>query len=120
MILGQRAVTRIRYAAPTVGTDGRASAGAATSSTVYASVQPASGRQLEKLPEGLRQTVEMIAYTETPELRTADQVAGVPADRVVCAGETYQVEHVALWDSYSPIPHYEAALSRVAESGGAP
>jgi hypothetical protein len=111
------AVTRRRYAAATAGTDGRPVTGSPTTSTIYASVQPAPGRQLEHLPEGLRSRVVMIAYTDT-ELRTADQATGLPADELVYQGATYLVERVARWTEL--IPHYEAQLSLVPESGGAP
>lgn len=118
-ILGEQSVTRLRYVAGTVGADGRLVAGASTSSTVLASVQPVTGRQRQLLPEGLRQRVELIAYCTT-ELRTVDQVAGVPADRLVVAGETLEVVQVKQWPAAGPLPHYEAALVRLAESGGAP
>ena len=110
-------VLRRRYPAATAGTDGRPVLGTPTVETIYASVQPAPGRQLEHLPEGLRSRVVMVAFTDA-ELRTADQATGLPADELVYQGVVYLVERVARWTEV--IPHYEAHLSLRAESGGTP
>lgn len=117
MILGSQPVTRQRFAAGAVSAAGRWTEGATTSTTILASVQPATGRQLQRLPEGLRERVELMAFTET-ELRTADQATGLSADRIVVDGETYQVAHVRHWPTFGPLPHYEAALERFDETGG--
>jgi len=111
--------TRRRFAAGSRGADGRYVLGASTDTTIRAGIQPVSGRKLERLPEGLRQTVTHLAFTET-ELRTADQITGLPADQVVYGGETFEVERVDPWPSAGPLPHYEAYLRRAAETGGAP
>lgn len=119
MILGEQDVTLTRYPSATVGTDGRAVLGTATTSTIRASMQPPSDRQLQRLPEGLRQMVTLMAYTETA-LRTTDQVTELPGDRITYRGETYEVGDVKQWPSAGPLPHYESALLRVAEVGGTP
>ena len=119
MIFGAAAVARNRYAAGSVGTDGRTTRGALTATTIYASVQPVTGRQLERLPEGLRQSVKLMAYTET-ELRTADQLTQTAADELIYGGETYQVADAKRWDTAGPLPHWEIALVRLAETSGAP
>jgi len=118
-ILGERSVTLTTYAAGAVGADGRWADGAATTSTIKASIQPPSDRQLERLPEGLRQRVTRIAYT-TSECLTADQDAGTSPDRITDGSEVYQVVNVAEWPTAGPLPHYEVALQKFAETGGEP
>lgn len=118
-ILGQQAVTLTRYAASTRGADGRATPGATTITTIYASVQPTSGRDLERLPEGLRSRESRTAYTSSP-VATADQVLGIQADRITVDGSTFEVYQVQAWPSSGPLPHYKVLLLELAESGGAP
>jgi hypothetical protein len=67
MILGSASFTRTRYAASTV-VNGRTVNGATTTSTITGSVQPLTGREVERLPEGVRQRVTLKIYT-TAELR---------------------------------------------------
>lgn len=62
---------------------------------VQASVQPASGEDLELLEEGARKREAITAWTKY-ELRTALQESH-PADRVVYQGSTYEVMHVRNW-----------------------
>jgi len=111
-------VTRRRYPAPTSWTGGRAVAGTPTDTAILASVQPSpGGEQLQHLPEGLRQRIALLAFTES-DLRTADQADGTPADELVYQGDVYQVERVHRWTEL--LPHLEAYLSRKAETGGRP
>ena len=117
-ILGQRAVTLLRYGAATV-TDGRATLPAPTSSTIQAGFYPASGRVLQRLPELLRARVTATAYSEV-ELLTADQATGRVADRLVVDGVTYEVQTSVCWPSAGPLPHWESALARLDETGGTP
>lgn len=118
-ILGEEAVTLTRYAAGSVGSDGRRTIGAGTASTIMASVQPLTGRQLQRLPEGERQSYPLVIYTVS-DVRTADHIAGVPADRITTGGNTYEVGRVQRWPAAGPLPHYEAYLMRLDETGGAP
>ncbi len=113
-ILGQEAITLHRRA---VGTrsEGRYTPGAAVDSIIYASVQPLSGRELERLPEGERQKHSVKVYTET-ELRTSDQAADTLADLLVINSGTFKVLRVDRWSAV--IPHYEAYAVREDEAGG--
>ncbi len=83
-------VTLLRYAAPTIAA-GRASYAAPTSSTIAALVVPLSGRELDRLPEGVRQRARFAAFT-TSTVRTASQEIGVKADELVFEGETWACE----------------------------
>lgn len=93
---GAPTATVTRGAAGTY-TAGRLTPGA-TSTTPLAvvAVQPASGRDLLRLPEGLR-TRETIAIWTSDELRTANETTGTPADVVGYGGASYQVELVEDW-----------------------
>lgn len=119
MILGEQSVTLTRMAAGAVGSDGRYAPGTATAASVKASMQPASDRVLHLLPEGRRQSVTLSAFTEFA-LRTADHATGLPADRITYRGEVYEVLAVREWPSAGPLPHYESALTKMAETGGTP
>lgn len=116
-VLGQEAVLRIAYAAGTRGADGRFAAGA-TTTTIYASMQPLTGRVLQRLPEGERKRYELVAYTESV-VSAGDQAAGIQADRITYSGVTYEVGRVQQWPAAGPLPHYEALLVRLQEVGGA-
>lgn len=70
--------------------------GATVSLTVEAVVVPASGRQLERLPEGQRSKDTIAIYSPT-ELRTAS-VDGPPADRLTWQGASYEVQSVKPWN----------------------
>lgn len=63
---------------------------------VRAVVQPASGRDLQRLPEGQR-TRETISIWCLVELRTATVPAGSGADRVRYGSGVYEVERVEWW-----------------------
>lgn len=111
-ILGAEAITRVRYAAGTRGTDGRMVPGAATSTTIQASVQPATDEDMQSLPEGERRREGKRVYT-TSELRTASQYAGTEADTLTIGGASFQVRRVDR--ERLILPHYRAIAIRVQE-----
>jgi len=117
LILGSEPVTLRRTAAGSRGADGRFVPGAATDTTLQASVQPMSGRDIERLPEGLRSRASLKLFAET-ELRLAEASGVYPCDRIVYDGEVYEVGAAQKWGATSPIPHYEAVLLRIGETGG--
>jgi hypothetical protein len=108
-MLGAEAVTLRRFAAGSRGTDGRFAPGATTDTTIYASMQPVSGRDLQRLPEGERSRTA---------LQTAEAGGLLLSDRIVYGGRVYEVFQVQPW--VGPLPHYEALVLRLAETGGAP
>lgn len=119
MLLGATTITRRRFAAQTVGADGRPAAGSSTDTSIEASVQPAQGEDLQILPEGLRARQSIKVYTGT-ELRTADQRGGTPADQLVISGlvgiddGTYQVQLIQPY--HALLAHHKALATLVQES----
>lgn len=112
-LLGQTSITRRRYTAGTRATTGYWTTPAATDTTILASVQEASGEDLQVLPEGERKREAVKVYTETAELRTANQHAGIQADRVVISSIVYEVAHTE--QRHPLIPHYKALATRLQE-----
>lgn len=82
--------------APGTLNKGRHTAGDATTHVISANVQPASGRDLLRLPEGLR-TRETIAIWTAGDLRTVDESTSLPADVVAYDGASYEVQLVETW-----------------------
>jgi hypothetical protein len=113
MILGLESVTLNRRAAGTRGSNGRYVEGALTSSTIRASVQPMTDRDLRTLPEGERHLDQKKVYTES-EIRTASQHDGTTADQLVVGGVTYEVRQVE--QQRSILPHYKGRIVRVQEA----
>lgn len=66
-------VSLTRKAAGSFNADGDAVPGAATTSTILAVVQPASGRQLMDLPEGIRTEARWLAWSRA-EIRLDDVI----------------------------------------------
>ena len=90
---GSYQVTRRASAAPVRGVYG-----ATTDSviTIAASVQPASGQDLLRLPEGRRTNLTRVIFTTT-ELLTGDAGAANEADLVTIDGLEWEVQHVERW-----------------------
>lgn len=87
--LGDQSITRLRYPAPTYA-EGYALRGAATSTTISATVAPAARRSRVLDPSGDEVTpaIELLSYAE---LRAANEAAGTPPDRLTVGGETYEI-----------------------------
>uniref|UniRef100_A0A6M3M0V9 Head-tail joining protein n=1 Tax=viral metagenome TaxID=1070528 RepID=A0A6M3M0V9_9ZZZZ len=113
MILGAQDVTLHRYGIGSRGTDGRFTRGAATVSTIQATVQPMNGKELSTLPEGDRTRRGIKLYTTT-QLLTADQDAKRLSDRIIYQTETFEVRHVD--QQPRVIPHYRAYAVRLDEA----
>lgn len=97
--------TVTRRAAATI-TTGRAVAGATSSVTITASVQPASGRDLQRLPEG-RRAIETLTLFTTTQLLVGGQGAANEADLVTIGGKVYEVQLVETW----PVTSLNAAAA---------
>lgn len=96
-------------AADTYDTHGRrVKAAAAAPFTLAASVQPAGGRQVLRLPEGLRSTETIALWTST-ELRGALE-EGATGDRLTWQGTVYEVQVVKPWRQAG---YFEAIATRV-------
>jgi hypothetical protein len=90
-------VTVTRAAASAYDVNGRVSLGSASSFSIQAAVQPATGRDLMRLPEAFRVSDVQAVWSPVP-LRTFDQPSATPADVLTLAnGAIYQVEHVEDW-----------------------
>lgn len=119
MLLGTVTITRRRYSAGSRAATGYWVEGSSTDSSITASVQPASGEELQVLPEGTRTKRAIRVYTTT-ELRTADPQAGTSADDLVISGlvgiddGTYQVQHVKSY--YALLAHHKAIAVRRQEA----
>lgn len=111
-ILGEEAVTRRRFGSVTWGTNGKPTAGASVDLAILASIQPATGKDLEVLEEGLRGRDAKRIYTTT-DLRTADDRDDFASDHVLIDGLSYQVEHVKR--ERSILAHYRAICVRLRE-----
>jgi hypothetical protein len=90
---------------------GKASGPLETSTTqVKGSLQPMTGRELQLLPEGLRNRGVWKFYSQT-SFQTADVAeCGVP-DRLVFDGVTYEVHQVDPWDHVAD--YFKIILTRV-------
>lgn len=75
---------------------GRVVAGVAANVTIRACVQPASGRDLLILEEGLRTRESVSVYTPDA-IVGMDDASGAPPDIVQHEGERYQVHTVLNW-----------------------
>lgn len=76
-------------------TNGRASSPVPTTFATKLVVQPVSGRELERLPEGLRER-ELLSVWSPVELRTGAEEH--EPDTIAIDGATYSVEKVEPWD----------------------
>ncbi len=83
-----------RRSASAYGTDGRLVVASTSTVSITACVQPLSGRELERLPEGLRTRELKAIYTAT-ELKT--QGSGQDPDLVSIDGDSYEVQRCDRW-----------------------
>lgn len=93
-VTGTYTVTRSSVSA--YGSDGRLDAPTTSTFTIDACAQPLSGRDLQRLPEGLR-AQELLAVWSPVELKT--QGPGQDPDSVEIGGESWQVQKVERWDT---------------------
>lgn len=87
--------TVTRASAANTYVDGVVVAGATTTVSVIGVVQPIPGKDLDRLPEGIRDNEVKYLWTKD-ELRCGPDK--VP-DRVSVEGSTWQVEEVRKWDT---------------------
>lgn len=100
-VLAEETLTIDRPGATTY-TLGRAADGADTQATIAATVQPATGRDLLRLPEGQR-SEETVLVLSLGELRLRD--------RFTRGGSTYEIKHVKPWGG----SFYDALAQRLTE-----
>ncbi len=86
-----------RFAAQTLSdTTGRYNDPTYTDRPFVACLQRPNGRQLQRLPENQRAD-EVIRIDSSTLLRTANNVTGVPADRILYNGEVFEVHVITDW-----------------------
>ncbi len=75
-------------------------AGSSSTVSIVASVQPPTGADLLRLPEGRRSEDARVLFTAT-QLYTGGQGATYTADRLVIDGNLFEVSHVEPWPADS-------------------
>jgi hypothetical protein len=91
------------------GSDGRPDSASSSTFSVVASVQPPTGREAQRLPEGIRADEVRIVYVHE-RLHTRDD--GYEPDIVAIAGEDYEVFRVETWDAFGDV-HYRCWAKKV-------
>ena len=113
-MLGTATHTWRRFAAGSAGTDGRFVEGSITTSTLRGSLQPATGDDLQTLPEGDRTKRVRVLYTATA-LRTVSQADRTSADQVTVDGDWFEVREVQPYGT-TALAHTRAILVAVQEA----
>ena len=85
-----------------------------TTATVSAkaSVQPTSGRDLQRLPEG-KNTQDLISIWTLEPLQLGDIGQGILPDLITYAGSTYEVEHLEPWTNHLGVTYYFGIARKV-------
>ena len=103
--MSSSAVTRTRHAAgsyPQTGSGrGTFVAGAATTATIQASMQPITSRDRQLLPDGVRETAQMVIYTADALQGDAPATSNsiTQADTITYGGEIFQVYRDRNWQT---------------------
>lgn len=77
-----------------------------------ASVQPTSGRDLQRLPEG-KNTQDLVSVWTLEPLQLGDVGQGILPDLVAYNGSTYEAEHVEPWLGHLGVTYYFAIARKV-------
>jgi hypothetical protein len=105
---GTYTVTRRTVADPPYDADGIATAISTTTLSATGSIQPASGRDLKRLPEGRRTSESRVFFTPT-ELRSV--ASGQEADLISADGDTWEVSNIEPWPALGN--YYRAIITKV-------
>jgi hypothetical protein len=97
-----------------IGSDGKITPSAATTSTIKMSIQPLSGQEVLRLPDGLRNKTVMKGYSYSV-LQAGDEINGIVPDKIIDGSITYEVNDLQFYESsnLSLTPHYRSTLVRV-------
>jgi len=87
--------------------------GVETSFSISASVQPASGKTLERLPEG-RRLFETVVLFSSDLLYSLDDGTVSAPDQVLVNGKRFEVYSSEIWQN-NVLPHYKYVVQRVKE-----
>lgn len=99
-----------------VRTRGRSNPGPTSTISVVGALQPATGRDLLRLPEGRRSIETRVFFTST-ELFTGDQANPNEADQLAAEGRTWEVQHVESWRQVPTDPSYYRCIVQAAAAG---
>lgn len=83
---------------------------------ITASVQPATGKDMDNVPEGKRNRAVFAVFTST-EIKVVEQATaaadpGTEADELAIGGNRYEAVHVEPWAN-NVINHYKALFARI-------
>ncbi len=82
---------------------------------ITASIQPATGKDLQNLEQGRRNGAVYAVFTDTA-IQTAEHAVGATpatkADRLTIGGIRHEAVHVEPWAN-NVIPHYRALFARI-------
>lgn len=87
--------------AAAVITNGIATAGAPSTLSIYAAIWPATGRELQRLPE-LRRSLETRAGVTSTQLLVGGQGASNEADLITIDGALWEVQSCGAFDVNAP------------------
>ena len=91
---------------------GRIGLGTQTTVSIIGSVSPASGKDIDRLPEGHTDKETRVIFTAT-ELYAGGQGQDYEADKVIIDGDDWEVTHVETWvDSRSRATGYRVIVIR--------
>lgn len=76
----------------------------------FASIQPMTGKEMVRIPEGDRNRERKVAYS-ADLLKVAEPTSGTKADIVTVDGQDFEVESVEPWTDY-----WKAVIVKVNES----
>ncbi len=77
-----------------------------------ASVQPARGLDLQRLPEG-KGTQDLISVWTLEEIRMGDVGSGILPDLILYQGSTYEAEHLEPWVNHLGVTYYVGLARKV-------
>ena len=112
-LLDAQTYTITHVARPTY-VDGLPVPGAASTSTIVASVQPMSGDELRRSTEGLSASHGIKFYASRANILRTVEADGPYADLILYNGRQYQIHRVQMYGVFAPLPHvrYEAYASQ--------
>lgn len=84
--------------------------------SITASIQPATGKDLQNVPEGQRNSAVFAVFTSTEikvaEQATASEDPGTEADEIEIGGIRHIAVHIEAWQN-DIINHYRALFARI-------
>lgn len=114
----QNAELIINRPGPGEYTDGRFVKGQVLTFKAIASVQQATPKEINMLPEGRRNKEMKVVFTES-ELIPTDETAQTSGDFFEYKGKTYEVHKVEEWSDETDLPHYKSICIKRDDQEGA-